>query len=143
MEIVTLTPAQVAQIVEDATARGVLEGLRRADAASPSADDRAIVPDRLYTPDEVARIFGFGTPDAPRTKSVYEIPEAELPKLRIGAARGAVRYLGADLLSYARGLPPRDTEADLDAARQRLTDRLARPGPVTGAVGTPGRRRIL
>ncbi|MEM6327830.1 MAG: hypothetical protein AAF791_11990 [Bacteroidota bacterium] len=102
---------------------------------------RRIDPDVLYTAPEANARLGFG-----ERLTIYEIPETDLPKCRVGAGRGSVRYLGADLLAYARGLDVPDLQPVLDGARVRLEDRMGRPSPVVGTVGAgrgQGRRRIV
>lgn len=100
----------------------------------------AIESGRLYTPEEAARLLGFGTPEEPRTKTLYDIPEADLPKCRVGPARGAVRYFGADLIAYAKGLPPLDYGEHIDRIRRQL----ARPSPVRPMTADPAApRRVL
>lgn len=103
-----------------------------------SGADRRILPDVLYTAKEANRLLGFG-----ERMTIYEIDEKELTTCRVGAGRGSNRYLGADLLAYARGLDLPDIQALADGARDRLEARLSRPSAVVGAVGTTGRRRIV
>lgn len=59
-----------------------------------------IEPNHLYTAGEVAELFRFD-----RTKTVYEIPEVDLPRIRVGRGRRQIRFLGTDLLAYL-GLEP-------------------------------------
>lgn len=59
-----------------------------------------IEPTKLYTAPEVQKILRFK-----RVKTVYEIPEEDLSRLRIGKGRRQVRFLGQDLLDYL-GLGP-------------------------------------
>lgn len=54
-----------------------------------------IAPDRLYDANEVQQILGFK-----RKKSVYEVPECQLPATWVGPRRGKKMYRGRDLLAY-------------------------------------------
>lgn len=63
----------------------------------PKEEPIDIHPTRIYTADEVARYLKI------RRKEVYAIPEELLPKRRVGARGGAVRYAGHDVLRYAIG----------------------------------------
>lgn len=113
----------------------------RPDGAREAAPDAlAIEPTRLYSAKEAAALLGFSS----KRDTMSEIPETDLPRCRVGPARGGVRYLGADLLAYAKGAEPVDTQALLDGARDRLAARLSQPStvrPIPGPAGT-GRRRI-
>lgn len=138
--LVVLTPDQLTSLVRDAVAAA----LAAAPPATAGTDPRAVHPDRIYTAEEANDLLGFG-----RTKSermtIYDIPEEELPRCRVGPKRGASRFLGADLVAYARGLALPDIQALADGARGRLAERLERPSPVAGAVGASAgsRRRIV
>lgn len=66
---------------------------------------------RGYTAAEAGTILGIK-----RTGTLYEIPEAELPRVRVGPARNAVRFFGVDLLCYMRKLKPIDWPAVRDQA---------------------------
>lgn len=57
---------------------------------------REIIPTARYTSDEAAALLGFSK----RPKSIYDIPERELRRTRVGARRGKVLYMGHDLLDY-------------------------------------------
>lgn len=99
--------------------------------AAPSAFE----PWRAYTAKEAAEFLGLA-----RTDSVYEIPEVELPRVRVGPNRGSVRFLGADLVCYAKALAP----IDYEAVRDQFEDRLKRPAPAAMTLpGRPGRKRIV
>lgn len=125
--------------LDEMMARALAKALAERERDKPPAvPARPIDPDTLYTPAEAATLLGLR-----RTKSMSEIPTTDLPKCKVGPARGSVRYLGADLLAYARGLAVPDLQPVLDAARERLEGRLERP-VVLGAVGEGlVRRRIV
>lgn len=71
-------------------------------------------PWRLYKAEEAADVLGLDR------ATMYDIPETELPRCRVGPARGSTRWMGADLLAYARGLEPIDYEETLSNLRERL-----------------------
>lgn len=54
-------------------------------------------------------------------KSIYEIAEKELPRCKVGPRRGRIRYLGADLLCYVRGIEPLDIGATMTELKSRLS----------------------
>jgi len=54
-----------------------------------------IDPKRFYNADEVSEALGLR-----RRKTVYEIPEEDLPRYRVGPGRRTVRFLGRDLVTY-------------------------------------------
>ncbi len=58
---------------------------------------KVIHPEAIYTADEVAEYLKI------QRKEVYGIPEELLPKRRVGARGGAVRYYGRDVLQYVLG----------------------------------------
>jgi hypothetical protein len=94
-----------------------------------------IEPWRLYTARQAAELLGLDY-----YKSVYEIPEADLPRCWIGPNRGSLRFMGADLLCYAKGLPAVDFARLVDAFR----DSLRRPSnvqPLPTEKG--GKRRVF
>lgn len=51
-------------------------------------------PFRYYDAKDLAEAWSLRRP------SVYQIPEAELPKRRVGPKRGSIVYLGADIIAY-------------------------------------------
>lgn len=51
-------------------------------------------PFRYYDAKDLSAAWGMSRP------SVYQIPEAELPKRRVGPKRGLIVYLGADIIAY-------------------------------------------
>ena len=112
-------------VLSSATAPGLVE-------TAPNADD--LRPTGLYTVREAAawlRISNF--------KAVYEIAESELPRCRVGPNRGRIRFLGADLLCYARSLPPIDVRGVLN----ELKDRLSKPRGGVTPMGRGGIVRVL
>ena len=141
--LVVTTEEALRQLVADQVAEGVRRALdvTQSDA---QADELAIAPGRLYTAAEASALLRYN-----RSATIYEIPATDLPRCKIGPSRGSLRFLGADLLAYAKGLPPVDTEAMLEDARAELRDRLAKPSAVVGAVGMrtqapqSSRRRIV
>jgi hypothetical protein len=64
---------------------------------------RAVDDHQLYTAEDVAKILGLTN-----AKTVYDIPETELPRQRVGPRRGSVRFLGIQVRRYIQGLPPLD-----------------------------------
>lgn len=66
------------------------------DTPTSQGDRNRIHPDALYTREEAAAFLRIR-----RVRSMSDIPEAALPRVRVGAARKQVRYFGRDLLSYA------------------------------------------
>ena len=69
-----------------------------------------LMPDALYTPEEVAGYLRIE-----RVKSVREIPEADLPRSRVGPGRRLIRFRGRDVLEYV----------DAAASRPRRKVRVA------------------
>lgn len=92
-------------------------------------------PEAFYTAREAATLLRLS-----RVDSIYEIPEAELPRCRVGPSRGSVRFYGADLLAYAKGL----VGVDYQDVITRLKDRLIN-SPSSGQPNQPSssRRRIV
>lgn len=135
IRVVTLPVDELAELA----AGWIAEGVRRATEGAGGATDDvlAIVPSRLYTQPQAAALLGFGH----RPKTLSEIPEADLPRCKVGPARGSVRYLGADLLAYAKGLAMPDTRAMVDGARDRVVATLGQVSPVR-APRVGGRRRV-
>lgn len=81
----------------------------------PDASSSELDPFALYTAQEAADILGLDR------ATMYEIPETELPRCEIGPARGATRWMGADLLAYSRGLDPVDYQTVLSDLREELS----------------------
>ena len=50
---------------------------------------------KLFTAAEAADVLGFR-----RRNTVYEIPERDLPRTRVGPRRGRTMFRGEDLLAY-------------------------------------------
>lgn len=105
-----------------------------ADAVREALEGSSIQPMRVYTAEEAGNLLGFT-----RWQTIYEIPECELPKCRIGPARRSVRYFGADLLAYLKGVDPLDVGAILDEVRSRI----GVPAPVMPAPNAHGKTRIM
>ncbi len=94
-----------------------------------------INPSALYTAKEAAAWLRMSN-----YRAIYEISEAELPQCRVGPKRGRIRYMGADLLCYARGIKP----IDIKGALEELRSRISRPGPrVLPMNGNGVSRRVL
>ena len=140
--LVVTTEEALRQLVADQVAEGVRRALD-VTQSDDQPDELAIVPARLYTAADANRLLGF------KRMTIYEIPETDLPRCRVGPARGSLRFLGADLVAYAKGVPVADTQALVDGARAELRDRLSKPSVVAGAVGMrtqapqSSRRRIV
>jgi len=92
---------------------------------------------KSYAAGEAAEILGLK-----RRGSIYEIPEAELPRSRVGPARGSTTFLGLDLLVYMKGLSPVDWQAVRDRAEGLGPGRLPSVRPLGASAGR-GRRRVL
>jgi len=94
----------------------ILEGVRSiVGELRTGASESELDPFALYTAQEAADILGLDR------ATMYEIPEAELPRCEIGPARGATRWMGADLLAYMKGLDPVDYETVLSDLREELS----------------------
>jgi len=110
----------------------ILEGVRsivQSALHQPSTDDSGLDPFQLYTAQEAADVLGLDR------ATMYEIPEAELPRCDVGPARGATRWMGADLLAYSRGLDPVDYESVLEDVRSELRRTPSSPSePSDGPV---------
>jgi hypothetical protein len=89
-------------------------------------------PFELYDSTGAAEFLGIDR------STLYDIPETELPRCRVGPARGSTRWMGADLLAYARGLDPIDYKSVLDELREELRRR-----PGTTADRTDESKRVL
>ena len=115
----------VEQLKKD-IATAVAEKLRPLLSQSEVPAETELDPFRLYTVAEAADILGLDR------ATMYEIPEAELPRCNVGPARGATRWMGADLLAYARG-------ASQATFIQRAASHWRQEGEKKGSVGTPAR----
>lgn len=113
----------------------ILEGVRsivRSALEQPSTDDSGLDPFQLYTAQEASEVLGLDR------ATMYEIPEAELPRCDVGPARGATRWMGADLLAYSRGLDPVDYESVLEDLRDEL-----RRSPASTSTPSDGPTRVV
>lgn len=81
--VLTLTPVDV---TDENSHPG---GQRRSGAAT---EFRA---GHLYSAAEAAQVLGFR-----RRNTIYEIPERDLPRTRVGPRRGRTMFRGEDLLAY-------------------------------------------
>lgn len=59
-----------------------------------------IMPDALYSPEELADILGFRGGPKSRTNSVYAIPASELARTPTGPKGGRVMFRGRDILDF-------------------------------------------
>ena len=127
--------AIIEQLKKD-VATAVAEKLRPLLSQSEVPAETELDPFRLYTVAEAADILGLDR------ATMYEIPEAELPRCNVGPARGATRWMGADLLAYARGAAPIDYEVVLDELREELRKTpSSKERPPTG--DKKGKRRVV
>jgi len=101
---------------------------------------------RLYTAREAADILGLDR------STIYDIPEHDLPRCRVGPSRGSTRFMGADLLAYMKGLEPVDYEQMIRELRKQLRkpsnvrrlDRSAEDSEVSeDGTSTGGKTRVL
>lgn len=112
----------------------ILNGVRDIlqQESTKATEESELDPYELYRSKEAAEFLGIDR------STLYDIPEADLPRCRIGPARGATRWMGADLLAYARGLEPLDYESILDELRENLRTR-----PQANSDSTDEPNRIL
>lgn len=112
----------------------ILGGVRRIlqQESTEATAESELDPYELYGSREAADYLGIDR------STLYDIPEADLPRCRVGPARGSTRWMGADLLAYARGLEPLDYESILDELRDEL-----RPGPAARSDRTDEPNRVL
>lgn len=66
------------------------------DETKPDPLKQEIIPHARYTPAEAAALLGFGS----RMKTIYDVPERQLPRRRVGPNEGRVLFLGRDLIAY-------------------------------------------
>ena len=66
---------------------------------------------RCYTRRQAAEFLGYADVSA-----LDAIPEADLPRQRVGEGRRSVRYYGLDLLCYLKRIPPPDYPSLVAAA---------------------------
>ena len=64
-------------------------------ATKPREQAIEVLPDALYDSVEAAQYLRLRNP-----RTVREIPEEALPRVRVGPTRGEIRFLGRDLLRY-------------------------------------------
>jgi hypothetical protein len=127
--------AIIEQLKKD-VATAVAEKLRPLLSRPEVPAETELDPFRLYTAAEAADVLGLDR------ATMYEIPEAELPRCNVGPARGATRWMGADLLAYARGADPIDYEVVLDELREELRKTpSSKERPPTG--DKKGKRRVV
>ncbi len=58
-------------------------------------DKQNVLPDALYSAEEVMEILGFT-----RVETIYEISDDELVPTRVGPRRGRKMFRGRDLIAY-------------------------------------------
>ena len=109
MNFIHLTDDQARQIISSAVS-AALAGL------SPVKDKSGIEPMKVYSYKSTAEIL-----DTP-IKSVYNIPEDELPRVR--RAGSSVGFLGIQLLRYIHGLDPINTEKMVDELSEVVKEQL-------------------
>lgn len=100
----------------------IVKKLRESTEARVVEAKTSLDPIKPYTTEQAGKYLGLSA------NRVYEIPECELPRLRNG---GRVRILGINLMLYAMGQPPIDTEALAQSVRERF---LAEHGDVPRPV---------
>ncbi len=94
--------------------------------------DHALVPWRLYTAKEVAKVMGISD------KAVYAIPEVVLPRTRVGEAQSGVRYLGLYVMCYLLGGELPDVDLIVEEARRSIQGRAR-----LLKMGKNGKTRVL
>lgn len=105
-----------------------IEDLLGQHAGRPGVDESNLDPFELYSTSEAADFLGLDR------STLYDIPESDLPRCRVGPARGSTRWMGADLLAYSRGLEPLDYEAMLDDLRTEMRRKPSTSEPSDGPV---------
>lgn len=91
---------------------------------------------KAYTPKEVAHLLG-----TKRLKSIYEIPESELPRVRrIGSGVG---FLGVNVLCYMHGLPPVDMDSVIEGYRDSIMQAAPKLKHISSAAAEPSEKRLL
>jgi len=111
----------------------ILEGVEALIAdvkARGGREDSELDPFELYPAPEAAAFLSIDR------STLYDIPEGDLPRCRVGPARGATRWMGADLLAYSRGLEPLDYESLI----QDLRSEMRRPHPTSEPSDGPVER---
>ena len=131
MNFIHLTEEQAKKAISDAVG-AALAGL------SPT-NSSGIEPMKVYSYKNAADIL-----DTP-IKSVYNIPDDELPRVR--RAGSNVGFLGIQLLRYIHGLDPIDTTQMVDELSESVKKQLeatAARTKITPLVKTPGNKiRIM
>lgn len=100
-----------------------------AAAPVPQAISEALHLKPFYTARELALRWAFGTKEKPRTQSVYEIPEWDLPRRKVGANRGSVIFSLLDVLTYEGTITDEERDA-IRANALRLVDQATPPRPI-------------
>jgi len=108
----------------------IAESIEKSFAASENTLDWH----RLYTAEEVAALLGLS-----RKRTVYDIPEHDLPRRWVGPQRGSLRFYGLDILCYIHQLPPVDMGEVIDALRSQIS----RPAGVRPMPSKGGEVRVL
>lgn len=102
----------------------MIQGLQ----SRPAREESRLDPFELYDAQEASAFL-----DLDRS-TLYDIPESDLPRCRVGPARGSTRWMGADLLAYARGLDPLDYEAIIEDLREEMRQPHPTSEPSDGPV---------
>jgi len=119
--------------LRDEILEGVESLLEGALSRRQAKDTTELDPFELYTAEEAATILGLDR------ATMYDIPETELPRCEVGPARGATRWMGADLLAYARGLDPLDYQSLIEDLRKEMRQ----PHPDRKSDMSDGLNRVL
>ncbi len=91
--------------MEERIVAGVAERLIAQGTAQPQAPPApALKP--FFTAKELATRWNFSKAD-----TIYEIPEIELPRRRVGAGRGKTLFYWLDVLTYEGTLTPKEAHA--------------------------------
>ncbi|MEE8042599.1 MAG: hypothetical protein V3T15_07390 [Pseudomonadales bacterium] len=104
-------------IVDDVSARLIAQG-----AAQPQARPAPTLKP-FYTAKELATRWNFSKAD-----TIYEIPEIELPRRRVGASRGKTLFYWLDVLTYEGTLTPKEAHAIQKRQLAVLEDSPQAPG---------------
>lgn len=112
---------------------GIKELLQDEASRETAGDAVDLDPFSLYDASEAAEILNVDR------STMYRIPETELPRCRVGPSRGNTRWMGADLLAYARGLDPLDYQSLIEDLRNEMR----RPHPDSASEPSDGPTRVL
>jgi len=63
-------------------------------------EERLVHPDKFYTADFLAERWFPDKPTKQARNAVYRIPDAELPRHRLGAGKGRVMFYGKEIRAY-------------------------------------------